>query len=57
MQPILDFILGHEALLAGLSVALFDFVFALLPNVDSSGVLHAIYNFIKKLEAPSEPPK
>jgi hypothetical protein len=47
------FIQAHEVMCAGLGVALLDLVFALIPSVESNGVAHSIYLFLKGLVAPA----
>ncbi len=44
----MDFIVAHSALVAALVVALADFVFALAPGIDSNGIVHAIYLWVKQ---------
>lgn len=46
MSNIVDFVLAHEAVLAGLGVAVLDLVFALNPNASSNGVLHWVFVFL-----------
>lgn len=47
----MQFILDHQTLLAGLTVAVFDLAFALNPSWASNGVLHWVYVAIKKDKA------
>lgn len=52
----IQFVLNHQAVVTGLVVAVLDLVFALNPNVNApDGILHSIYVFIKKLNAPKTP--
>lgn len=44
--------LGHLGVLSGLGVAILDLVFALSPNIDANGILHAVYLQLKKLNEP-----
>jgi hypothetical protein len=40
--------------MAGLLVAVIDFIFALAPGLQANGILHAIYGFLKpKAQLPS----
>lgn len=56
MQSIISFIVGHEAVLSGLVVAILDLVFALNPNANApDGLLHSIYLFVQKLTGKQPP--
>lgn len=50
----IQFILDHIAILAALGVALVDFVWAIVPGLQSNGLLHAIYNFLVSKKAPPQ---
>lgn len=53
MQAVIDFVMAHVAVLSALGVAVLDLVFALNPNAESNGLLHAIYLYLKpKPKAP-----
>ena len=49
MQAVIDFVMSHMAVLAGLLVAVLDLVFALNSKAESNGVLHWIYMQVKAL--------
>lgn len=53
MQNIILFIQAHLAVFAALAVAVLDLVFALIPGIESNGIVHMIYLWIKGLVAPS----
>lgn len=57
MKNVIDFVLGNQAVLAGILVAILDLVFALIPSVKANGILQGIYNFVKaivnKVKAPA----
>lgn len=53
MQSIIAFILAHQVLFAALIVAILDFVIALIPGVDSNGIFHMVYLWIKGIASPS----
>lgn len=52
MSAIIAFIVSHSAIVAGLVVALLDLVIALIPSIESNGVFHAIYLYLKGLVKP-----
>lgn len=49
MDSIIQFVTGHEVILAGLIVAVLDLVIALNPKAESNGLLHGIYVFCKNI--------
>lgn len=49
MQNILTWFSGHQALIGGSIVGLLDLVFALIPSVQSNGILHFIFVQAQKL--------
>lgn len=49
MQVVINWILAHSVILASLGVAVLDLLFALSPNLEANGILHAIYLQLKKL--------
>ncbi len=40
------FIMAHEAVFAGLGVAVLDLAFALIPSIQSNGILHWVYGVL-----------
>lgn len=57
MQTFFDWIVGHQVVLAGVVVAVFDFIFALKKDWESNGILHFFYVGAKKLAGASDAPK
>jgi hypothetical protein len=56
MQAVIDFIVAHQAVLAGLVIGILDLVFALNPNANApDGVLHMIYLLVSKLVTKTPP--
>lgn len=53
MQAVINFLLGHQAVLAGAIVAILDLVFALVPSAASNGILHWVYLQVAKLAGKS----
>lgn len=53
MESIINFISSHAVVLAAAGVAVLDLIFALLPSVQSNGILHWVYVFLKGKSAPS----
>jgi hypothetical protein len=47
VMSIVNFILAHQAIEAGLVVAVLDFAFAMKADLASNGILHSIYLFAK----------
>lgn len=52
MQAIIDFIMGHSVVLAGVGVAILDLVFAMNPKTETNGILHWIYAQLTKVKEP-----
>lgn len=55
MDQVLAWLLAHQALLAGAIVGVLDLLFALQPNWQANGVLHAVYLWLKSLVKPISP--
>ncbi len=55
MSQIIAFVVAHEAVLAGLLVAVLDLVFALSPSLEANGILHALFLWVGGL-ANKQPP-
>ena len=53
MQAIIQWIMGHQAIVSGLVVAIMDFAMALIPSIDGNGVFHAIYLWVAGFKKPS----
>lgn len=49
MQDLISWVVNHQAVVAGLGVAMLDLVFALNPNSAANGALHYVYVQLKKL--------
>lgn len=49
MASIIAFIQAHLVIVVGLIVAIMDFVFALIPSIESNGIVHMIYLWLKKM--------
>ncbi len=49
MDVILQWIVAHQGVVAGLGVGIFDFVFAVSPKLESNGIIHAFYLWVKGL--------
>jgi hypothetical protein len=47
INSIINFVLAHQVVLAGIVVAVLDFAFAMKKGLDANGILHAIYLFAK----------
>lgn len=43
----MDWIIAHQAIVAGLVVAILDFGFAISPGLAANGLIHGIYNWLK----------
>lgn len=56
MQDVINFIVAHQVVVVALVVGLLDFAFAVAPNLESNGVLHALYLWLKSLGAKKTPP-
>ncbi len=50
LASIIAFIQANSVVMSAAGVALLDLLFALLPNVKSNGILHAVYLLLKKKE-------
>lgn len=57
MQDVINFILAHQLVIVALVVGLLDFAFAVSPGLESNGILHALYLWLKSLGNKTEPPK
>lgn len=57
MQGLIEFVVGHQAIVAAVVVGVLDLAFALVPSVASNGILHMAYLFLKKIAAGSNAPK
>lgn len=51
-QNIINFVVAHEVVLAGVGVAVLDLVFALNPSSQSNGILHWVFVFLTGKQAP-----
>ena len=49
MDSVIQFVTGHEVIVATLIVAILDFVIALNPKAESNGLLHGLYVFCKNI--------
>jgi hypothetical protein len=49
MLAIYQWIMGHEALMAGAAVGILDFLFAISPGIESNGILHWIWTTAKSI--------
>jgi hypothetical protein len=47
LMSIVNFILAHQVVEAGIVVAVLDFAFAMKSDLASNGILHSIYLFAK----------
>lgn len=53
----IQWIVAHQAIVAGLLVAIFDFVMALVPSIEANGIFHQVYLWIKSIaQKPQIPP-
>lgn len=52
-MAVITWLLGHQSILAAGAVGVMDLVFALLPNVQSNGVLHWVYLSLKSMAGGS----
>lgn len=57
MSDVVTFIVAHEAVLAGLGVAILDLIFALNSNLAANGILHQVFVWLQGMSAPSAPSK
>jgi hypothetical protein len=53
VMNIVNFILAHQVVEAGLIVAVLDFAFAMKSGLEANGILHAIYLFAKGKSSPA----
>jgi hypothetical protein len=53
MQAVIDFVMSHQVVLAGVVVAIIDLAMALSPSLASNGILHSVYLFLKKIVSPA----
>ncbi len=49
----IQWLMAHELVMAGLVVGVLDFVFAMLPGVESNGIVHWIYLTAKGFVVPA----
>ncbi len=49
MQSVIDFIMAHTVVMAGVLVGVLDFIFAMNKSLEANGILHSIYVFLKNL--------
>lgn len=54
MQPVLNWILAHQIILASAIVAVIDLAMALNPKLEGNGLLHQVYVWLKALIAPKQ---
>lgn len=52
MQNIISWVTTHQAMVGGSVVAILDLVFALIPGIQSNGILHFIFVQAQKLAGP-----
>jgi hypothetical protein len=50
MTPVLSWVVGHSAIVAGFIIATIDLVIALNPNWKSNGILHFVLIQAQKLQ-------
>ncbi len=50
---IVNWVLAHQAFVAGIAVAVVDLVWAIVPSLKSNGILHSVYDFVKNRVAPA----
>ncbi len=50
---VIQWVMSHQAVVAGLIVGLLDLVFALKPNWAANGIVHWIYLQAKKMLTPA----
>lgn len=46
MANMVQWVVAHQGLVAGLGVAVLDLIFALVPSVQSNGILHWAYGML-----------
>lgn len=54
MQSVIDFMIQHSVVFAGLGVAILDFIFAIKSDWKSNGILHSIYVFFANMLGKKE---
>jgi hypothetical protein len=54
MQAVIDFVMNHSVVMAAALVGILDFIIALAPGLESNGILHGIYSFLKNLASKKE---
>lgn len=52
MQALLTWVTSHQSVIGGSVVAVLDLVFALIPSIQSNGILHFIFVQAQKLSGP-----
>lgn len=52
LNQILEFLVAHQVVSTGLIIAIMDFIFAINKNLESNGLLHGLYLFVKGLKPP-----
>lgn len=52
MEALIQFVQGHEAILAAFGVAVIDLVFALVPSAASNGILHWVFVALSGVKKP-----
>lgn len=55
MQVIIDWVIAHQAVVAGAVVGILDLIFALVPSWASQGLLHWVYLQVAKLAGKAPP--
>lgn len=51
MQAIISFVMSHELVVASAVIGVIDLIMALVPKLESNGVLHFIYLSLKNVVA------
>lgn len=52
MSAFVSWVMGHQAIVSGLVIAMMDFVIALVPSIEPNGIFHAIYLWIAGFKKP-----
>jgi hypothetical protein len=52
MSSIQAFVIAHQAVCAGLGVAVIDLIMALVPGLQSNGILHWVYGMLVGMDKP-----
>ena len=47
----INWVVAHQAFVAGVGVAVIDLFWAINPNLKSNGILHSVYDFLFSKEA------